>query len=165
MEDLAETRPTPAQVQFHLEEYRATKAEILLILRLLYEGFIWCVVTTAVAAGYVMYAVKDENLRSWPGLQQAAFGPLALTVILGFGFVHQGLALWTYSAYLTRLDGMLAVKQYGLQFSRQLTVTKSIGTAGFGVAFALLLWATWTFGWSVNAELAIPPVQASANTP
>lgn len=144
----------PEQVMFHLEEYKATKAEILLILKLLYEGFIWCVATTAVAAGYVMYAVADPNLSKWQGLELAAFGPLVLTIILGAGFIHQGFALLAYSDYLDKLDALLAAQGHGLQSSVRLKQAKIFGSLLVGIAFLVLLVASWTFGWSVNSHLS-----------
>ncbi|MBX3575625.1 MAG: hypothetical protein KF723_00340 [Rhizobiaceae bacterium] len=103
----------PAELQFHLEEYRTLRAEINGNIRSQFETYLYALVANGgIVAWLLTNRVNLEAFGEW-GVRLAAFVPLLVTLLAYCWTLFHGTHIQAIGSYLARLESRVGAAGLG----------------------------------------------------
>lgn len=133
---------TEDQLRFHLEEYKATRAEIAATIKTLYETFFGGALASGAIAAWLFTNYDKVGQFSTVAQHGAWFIPFGVALIACLGFYHFNSIIMRVAAYNKKLEGALAAEGLGwerYQASDYPNSTANMSRLRFGAGWAVIL--------------------------
>jgi hypothetical protein len=112
-EAAAAAPPTAAELQYHLEEYKALRAEIAVAIRAQFDAYLYALVANGGIMAWLLTHKAELMAYGLAGQKLAALVPVAVTLLAWVWTLFLGWHLHVIAAYLRRLETRIAASALG----------------------------------------------------
>lgn len=143
---------TPAQLQFHLEEYKALRTEVAGNIRAQFDAYLYALVANGGIVTWLLTHRQDTLAFGLWGERAAALVPLLVTALAYVWTIFYGRQVEIIGSYARRLEQRVGAD--GLGWESFLASAAGAGTASRGARRMRLAWLLWVLLGGAGAVFA-----------